>query len=283
MEILIKSYRIFHLKVSYSHQLIHSRYLTLSLVRTISQEEFETNTSYIINSQLPVLIKNYASNWPAVNDNNRKWNNLSNFHKRVRGYSVPLEIGGDYMQIVSASQSLESDTISNKPSLQEIDFGSFIDYIYTNNHDDNTHLYVAQKDIQDIPPLLDDIIKPSFIQDRNLYGTNIWFSGHAGSSSPNHFDPYENMLCQVFGSKKCILFSPKESKHLYQAHGTSQKNTSTVDNFIQIDYKRYPLLRNVQGYECELQAGDALYIPLKWWHYCKSHSMNCSINFWFLK
>lgn len=102
-----------------------------------------------------------------------------------------------------------------------------------------------------------------------------------GSVSPCHYDPYHNVLVQVIGTKKIKRFDLKYSDYLYPAIGTLQKNTSLID-FDCPDYNRFPLACQLQGYEVTLQEGDAIYIPKKWWHYCRADDISCSVNFWWV-
>eukprot|EP00163_Fabomonas_tropica_P008496 TRINITY_DN1821_c0_g1_i1.p1 TRINITY_DN1821_c0_g1~~TRINITY_DN1821_c0_g1_i1.p1 ORF type:complete len:170 (+),score=20.52 TRINITY_DN1821_c0_g1_i1:39-512(+) len=47
------------------------------------------------------------------------------------------------------------------------------------------------------------------------------------------------------------------------------------------DYDKYPLLREAQGYEIILNAGDVLFLPKFWWHQVHSYCRNLAVNYWF--
>ena len=142
---------------------------------------------------------------------------------------------------------------------------------------------------------------------------NIWF-GPAWTISPLHYDPYHNILCQVVGKKYLRLYSPAESAKLFpksdkepapdardkdkdQADnvcGQSQLEPRTIDmsNTSSIDIAAmelspaelwdevYPGITDVPYVECILEPGDALYIPVGWWHYVRSCSVGISVSFW---
>lgn len=142
---------------------------------------------------------------------------------------------------------------------------------------------------------------------------NVWF-GPPWTISPLHHDPYHNILCQVVGKKYLRLYSPHDSAKLlprrkdepapHLAHrDTSPINPSTIgeeqpqetidmSNTSSIDVgamelspdedwnEVYPGIHEVPYLECLLEPGDALYIPIGWWHYVRSCSVGISVSFW---
>lgn len=149
----------------------------------------------------------------------------------------------------------------------------------------------------------------------NKVHTNMWF-GPAWTISPLHHDPYHNILCQVVGKKYVRLYSPEDSYRLYPRSEMEEapytppstqrlldggavasvrepekrlidmSNTSTVD-VAEMELSPaedwdaiYPDISNVPYIECILEAGEALYIPVGWWHYVRSCSVGISVSFW---
>ena len=230
--------------------------------------------------QHPIIIRGLVEQWPAVSDSNTAWRDLAKLKSRISdSVIVPVEVGNTYMD----------------PNIRkaEVDLCSFLDYIQIEKHsskstDSFPRVYWAQHELSEVPEMHKDVAVPDMCLTTGkgtLYRTNIWFGGTEGSVSPCHFDPYDNLLCQVLGSKEVTVFSPEfGNTYLYPAVGTVQANTAMVD-ISNPDFDVHPLYREglrviseqntqnedkkQQGARGVLRPGDALYIPFKWWHYCE--------------
>lgn len=219
----------------------------------------------------PALLQNTINHWPALT----KWRNL-NYILRIAGYrTVPIEIGYNY-----TTDDWSQDLVKIK------------DFLIRQFSDDESKTieYLAQHELFDqIPQLSKDIKIPEYCcltangkSKQKYYDENVdikaWL-GPKGTISPMHQDPKHNILCQIFGSKKIILASSEDTNNLYPHQSGFLNNTSQIDAD-NLNYEKFPLIKNVKFYYLTLQEGECLYIPPKWWHYVKSLSKSFSVSFW---
>lgn len=137
---------------------------------------------------------------------------------------------------------------------------------------------------------------------------NLWL-GKGATTSPLHYDEYENLLAQVSGTKELVLFPPSDLPHLYytpRAKGTLRyawPNTferlpvreadagarvvfASSVNVSQPDLRAHPALQRASPRRCTLRPGETLYLPAFWHHEVHSRcaaqgELNVAVNFWF--
>lgn len=86
----------------------------------------------------------------------------------------------------------------------------------------------------------------------------------------------DNLLVQVTGRKRVILFSPQEVNNLYLSGDKSR-----VLDIDTPDLTTYPRFAHVTHHECFLEAGDVLFIPALWFHNVVSLDFSVAVNvFW---
>jgi len=133
--------------------------------------------------------------------------------------------------------------------------------------------------------------------------TNLWL-GRGATTSPLHYDEYENLLSQVAGTKELLLFPPSDLPYLYYTPrvkgelryewpgrftrvGTSEHRVvfASSVNVSHPDHSRHPQLVRASPLRCTLVAGETLYLPAYWHHEVHSHAardtVNAAINHWF--
>ncbi len=111
----------------------------------------------------------------------------------------------------------------------------------------------------------------------------MWLGTAANVSS--HYDTFDNLACVIAGRRRFTLYSPELIGRLYigPIDRTMAGPPVSLAASAPADDQRFPLFREVrdQAWVCELEAGDALYLPKLWWHQVESvAAFNGLVNYW---
>jgi hypothetical protein len=104
-------------------------------------------------------------------------------------------------------------------------------------------------------------------------GQFLWF-GPKGTFTPLHHDLTNNMLIQVYGRKKVTLIPALQTPQLYNDVGVF-----SAAAFPDFDAQRHPLMKHARPVEVEIGPGDALFIPVGWWHCVESLEVSIGLSF----
>lgn len=142
------------------------------------------------------------------------------------------------------------------------------------------HAYIQQQSINEkFPMLAAEVDRPQWLDPaKMMYEVNLWL-GSRGCFSPLHFDMADNFLVQLRGRKLVMLFDKRDHANLYPNTGQQLPHCSQVD-VRNPDLARYPLYADARPCVVLLEAGDALYIPKRWWHAVHSIDLALSVNYW---
>lgn len=148
----------------------------------------------------------------------------------------------------------------------------------------NKEIYPAAS-IQNILP---SYILPGLINDNSSnFFTDIeprlWLGNQATVSA--HYDGSDNLACVVAGRRRFILFSPDQVANLYPGslNLTPAGTPVSLVNLHEPDFERYPRFKTAieNAYSAELYPGDAIFIPMLWWHHVDSlEKVNGLMNYW---
>ncbi|KAK9235644.1 hypothetical protein V1525DRAFT_409328 [Lipomyces kononenkoae] len=135
-------------------------------------------------------------------------------------------------------------------------------------------LYLAQTPLlSSLPALLEDVVpKPKYLPDAShIYGSSAWIGRN--TYTPRHFDPNENLYVMIAGKKRVVLWEPS----VVGEGRAKRRGALSNDNFSP------PAQDETPWDEVEINPGDGLYIPERWWHEVESLSpgVTASVNWWF--
>eukprot|EP00669_Euglena_mutabilis_P008440 TRINITY_DN3496_c0_g1_i1.p1 TRINITY_DN3496_c0_g1~~TRINITY_DN3496_c0_g1_i1.p1 ORF type:complete len:463 (+),score=97.51 TRINITY_DN3496_c0_g1_i1:203-1390(+) len=123
-----------------------------------------------------------------------------------------------------------------------------------------------------VPPFMGRTVHPATIHQSVLRvgapGIHMWL----------HYDILDNILCQIRGTKRIILFPPSEIRNLYFSGSVSR-----VMDLDAPHQPAFPLFAQAQGAHIELTMveGDVLFIPALWPHSTVGLTPSVSVNVFF--
>ncbi|XP_066275807.1 uncharacterized protein [Branchiostoma lanceolatum] len=300
-------------------QKVSDRMVECERIPMPTRAEFFHN--YVKHSR-PVIITGAMDQWNVL----KKWSNEF-LRERLGKKEVHIKLtsGGEYEGVEEASlwedfgtfqiplqlrdQLPFPDLVVVRPATMNLKFGKFLDMIEETARLEvkNMSAYLEYSSIpQYMPTLQADIPGFPFVNDllsrRHL---NMWLSD-GNTLGKLHFDPFDNLLCQISGKKEVILFEPHDNTRLYEAHipdgilefnnrtGKFRRKTllgricavmSPVD-ILKPNFKRFPKFAEAVPVNCTIEEGEVLYMPAHWWHEVQSYPSstqhrNLAINFWY--
>jgi len=215
-------------------------------VKTITKEDFIT--SYF-KPQKPLIIESCIEDWPAYN----KWN--LDYIKSIAGHkTVPLY----------DDRPVNYKDRFNEPHTK-MKMSAYIDLL----KQQPTKLRVFLWNIlKEAPEIRKDFNYPDFGL-KFMKGLPMLFFGGRNSHTFMHYDiDLANIFhFQFEGKKECLLFSQNQTKYLYKVP-YSLITREDID-FSNPDLKKWPTLKQATGWTCQINHGEALYIPEGYWHHMK--------------
>jgi hypothetical protein len=226
----------------------------------------------LVKNQTPFVIKNGAKLLKAYN----KWSD--SYLRNI--------IGEDKFYVEKSYSNIFSpDDPNSKAGRVKMTFNKFSKKYIHNNFEKSKkkHLnyYFAEVSVPD--KLLKDVKNPFYEVFKNKPKELNMFLGVGGNVTRTHHDSYDNFYFLIDGSKEFSLISPEYNDKLY----IPKQNDGDDSNYLNIDienidYKKYPLMKEVPIIKVKLEKGDVLYIPDDWWHHVKSGlARNLAISFWY--
>lgn len=214
----------------------------------------------------PVIISDIIGQWPAFS----KWS-FKYLKAKIGNREVFVS--------VSKTGIFRLNPVTGIPlERRSIPFDQCLDLVENTAPNAAERIYMGQASFQEIlPELLPDFSVPAVVKSDEYKSINFWL-GPRGNVSPLHYDPLDNFLAQVMGTKRCVLFDPSQSDYLYPYDGkTYFFGQVDIDN---PDLEKFPLQRHAKSIECTIGAGEMLFIPALWWHQVYTLETSISINFW---
>lgn len=182
------------------------------------------------------------------------------------------EIAGDQKVNIYGNEIDSLNRVASQPIAQST-FSEYLDLIDSTPTEHRLFLFNL---LTIKPELKDDLIYNDATNGKILKWLPFMFFGGEGSATRNHIDIDMShvFITQFHGIKKIWLFPWEQSDLMYKL----PYNFHSLPNIKDPDYRAYPALLYLQGYEAVLHPGETLYIPSGWWHYIQYETGGYSVS-----
>ncbi|WP_283151203.1 cupin-like domain-containing protein [Silvimonas soli] len=210
----------------------------------------------------PVIITGMMDQWPAM----QKWS-LDYFADRCGERAVEVQFGRN------SNEHYELDKRRHEKSMR---FAEFVQLVRTHSPTNDFYMtaYNDSHNRQALAELWRDILPlPEYLNPGSTDQGFLWF-GPAGTITPFHHDLTNNFMAQVIGRKRILLVPANEIASMY-----NHEHCFTYVDARNIDYNRFPAMRNVQVRECILNPGEILFLPVGCWHFVEGLEVSVTMSF----
>ncbi len=132
-------------------------------------------------------------------------------------------------------------------------------------------------------------IMPSFLEDNTMplidsdIAPRVWIGNRLMIAT--HFDNNYNIAGVVAGRRRFTVFPPEQAANLYIGPLLMTPGGSPIScvDLREPDFTRFPKFREAleSAQEAVLEPGDAVYIPILWWHGVEAlEPLNILANYW---
>jgi len=211
----------------------------------------------------PVLLRGLAGGWPALH----RW---SPDYLRAAIGAATVEVQGGR----SANPAYERDKQAHR---RNMGFDAFLDAIDGAADGNDLYLtaYNSRANAEALAPLRADIGEgDGLLQPGSAAAQGMLWIGPAGTFTPLHHDLTNNLLVQIVGRKDVVVVAPEETAKVYNDHHVF----SALGDVEAIDLQRFPLAAGLRGYKLRIEPGDALFLPIGWWHQVRALDFSVSLT-----
>lgn len=208
----------------------------------------------------PVILTDLVTRWPAFT----RW---SPQHLRDR-------FGAAQIELEAGRAADPAPDIHYERLRQTSTMAAYVDRVLAAGETNDLYLIannrnLARPELREL--LLDIALPPGWFDpsvERAARCGALWF-GPAGTVTALHHDTSNILLCQVVGRKRLRIFPPDEPRLLAAARGV----------YNDLDPERDADALAARGHDLVLAPGEALFLPVGWWHHVRALDVSISLAF----
>ncbi|MSR31189.1 MAG: cupin-like domain-containing protein [Gemmataceae bacterium] len=211
----------------------------------------------------PVVIEGVMNDWPAMT----RW--TPDYFKSRFGDRV-VEVQANR----ASDANYEANSVKHK---KEMPFGEYVDIVEAIGSSNDYYITANNdgKNKENLKELWEDIILfPDYLSENDPKGRGFFWYGPQGTVTPLHHDLTNNFMAQVRGKKLVRLIPPYDLANMY-----NYRHCFSRVDLDRVDYDKYPQFKNVTVLDVELHPGQALFLPVGWWHYVRGLEISITMTF----
>ena len=208
----------------------------------------------------PVLLEGLAADWPAT----LQWS-----PERLAGRVGDAEITYQGGREGAADFELAKDRHT-----RTMPFDRYIAAITNGDGGNDAYItaYNSASNQKALAPVMNDLGRVPYLNG----GDGMLWIGPGGTFTPLHHDLTNNFLVQIIGRKRLHLLPPSETAKLANnRHVFSDVHDIEDDDRL----ARFPAARSARHLVVDLEPGDALFIPVGWWHQVRSLTFSVMLTY----
>ena len=253
---------------------------TLNFAAELSYNSSQTLPDEVINTQTPIILRNFISNWPLTEISQKSISDAVEYLlKFYNQQPVNIVIGeSDTAQRIFYNEDFSGFNFKSLTTSMDNLLSRILQYA---SETKAPTFYMASTEIEKwLPGFNED---NNIVLDRDDVLASIWIGNKCRISA--HFDLPSNIACCAVGRRTFTLFPPDQVSNLYPGpidFAPGGQPISMVD-FKKPDYKKFPRFKEAlkNALVAELEPGDAVIVPSMWWHHVESFDdLNVLVNYW---
>jgi uncharacterized protein DUF6065/cupin-like protein len=214
----------------------------------------------------PVVLVGEMADWPAL----AKWT----------PQYLKEKIGGATIEYQGERKKNERFEMYKDEHRREMPFDRFIDLITRPETGNDAYMtaYNSAKNADAVARLHGDLGFLDKVLDRAVAQPHgmMWI-GPAGTVTSLHHDLTDNLIAQVVGRKRLKVVAAADVAKIYNHHHVFSEIADLEDPAS--GPARFPALKDVRIYDVALSPGEALFMPIGWWHQVKSLDFSVTITY----
>ena len=209
----------------------------------------------------PVVMTGQMQHWPAMS----RW---TPDYLKARFGEVPVQ--------VQMGRESDPDFEVNMHLLRHtMPFGDYVQKVETSPPSNDFYMVASNHVLHEtgLGALMEDVdFFPELMSPERLPGSTFFWYGPAGTVTPLHHDPSNIILAQLRGRKHVRMYPPVQTPLLDNCLGVysgadPENPTAGPPEFV-----------HATAMETTLGPGEALFIPVGWWHHVRSLDVAISVS-----